>query len=280
MKTRTIQRVFLFLLFTVVIVFFVLQIQRGIREPFQGTAQTALSDATYCTGKPCGDSRTLEDGRSILLCPDEDTALQFIQRCDPAGIASFDPSNTHTLNTADAVCYPKQTPAGDVQVCYDRPPPLTYDTNLNMLMSQDAADDTIPYSNSGSIKDACNTYQAVTNMLFKTFSTTTVNKQKIANGIASLDNARQQIANLYASPTICNGTVPTGPKQAKCQAIQNFLTATTAANLSSITTLRDINTRLGTALSNLQSYYTNDIQAEYNGLGCPAPSLPKPAGLV
>ena len=275
------------MLLTIGIVFVLLQIRKGtcahIQEPFQtgGTCDDYLN-GVKCIRKVLATTGGDGDGRNIILCSGgtdetaQERALAVIQNCSDTALDSFNSAAVNSIKYADAVCYTEQTPAGDVYMCYDRPPPIEYNPDMNTYNEQDPQFDPVPDLNGPTIKDTCNTYQAVTNMLFRTFSTTTVNKTKVNSGIASLVNARQQISTLYTN--FCGGIVPAGTKQQKCAAIQEFLTNT--ANSSNLATLQDMNSRLGSALSNLQSYYTNEIQSGYTGIGCPIPGVSKPAGLV
>lgn len=281
MKTRLTQRVFLFLLITVGIVFLVVQIRSrfAFKERFQTQTQTQDVCRAYYT--KCGLYTIPDDGRKILLCQEsggqtgQEIALEFLNMCDTTALRSLDPTNLSTWNPLDAVCYSQRTSAGDVYICYDRPPPLVYDQVVGGNITQDPNDDLVPEQNARSVTDACDTYQTVTNMLFRTFSTTTMNKAKVSNGLASLKDARNQVSTLYTAR--CNGAL-TGQRQIACTSIQNFLTST--ADTSNIQKLEEYETTLAAALLTMKSLYTNEIERGYNGLGCRVPSFPKPAGLA
>jgi hypothetical protein len=278
MKTRLVQKVFVFLLITVGILYLLLRVQRATREPFVATRAEYNDCDTKI--KKC-QKYNLPDGNEAYFCRDGDSGdtgqlrAEDILNCDDQPSDKINPANIPALGSGNAVCYQKGTQGGSIYVCYDRPPPIYYDPNLDTYVNQNYLDDPVPGQLESLLPTTCATYQTTLSMLYNAFSKITENKQKMDSGISMMEYVKSEVQKVYNQ--YCSPTMPDGPKKVQCQTLNTFLTD--APITDNITKLKGIQISMMNALSNLQTYYTDDIQRGYGGLGCPLPILQKPAGL-
>ena len=272
MKTRLVQKIFVFLLLTIGIVFILQRIHRTIREPFVSPERV---DACTAARSACGGPKPMPDGKVIYLCPDEDSAGNLLD-CGDETIDTLSPTNVQILGSSDAVCYVKVIDRRDVYICYNRPPPIVYEPPpIDAMVSQNYLDDYVPGQLEDILPATCDTYQAITSQVFKNFSTMTLNKTKVDNGLSILKNVQTEMSNLYK--TRCSQPQSSASKQAACDHLKGFVEdATTTSNIS---LLQGLQLSTDQSLSTLKGFYVNDIVGGYSGLGCPEPNLKKPAGL-
>ncbi len=195
--------------------------------------------------------------------------------CDDSPSDKVNPLNIVLFGSKTAVCYVKVIQGKDFYICYDRPPPIVYNSDYNIYESQSPLDDPVPQQLQPLVQNACSSYQTTTSRLFKTFADTKGTKEKVDSGVTAMETVRANIQGVYNQ--YCSPTMPAGLKKQQCDIIAGFLGNSTIT--TNINTLKDIQSTLATALTNLQAYYTNDIQRGFNGFGCLEPNVTKPAGL-
>jgi hypothetical protein len=266
-----------FLLLTIGIVFILQRIHRFTREPF------VLQELSYECRRATGECSevTLSDGKKGFLCESgasktaEDRVLDILD-CDDTPEDKSNPRNVKILDGSDAVCYKKNLSGTDAFICYNRPPPLVYNSDLDRMESQMPEEDTVPQQLETILPTTCASYQGLVTYVFRYFSTLTVNKSKVDSGVARMDDAKAKVKLLY--DTYCaTGATLTAQQKSVCDMIGNFNTDATTA--TKIARLRDVQSTINESLNTIRTYYTDDIVRGYATLGCPEPNIPKPAGL-
>lgn len=271
MKTRLVQKVFVFLLITVGILFVLMRIQKATKEPFVSPDRVGRCSQDLAA---CG-SKQLSDGKNVYLCDTEDRALNILE-CDDDVSDLLSPDNVKLLGLSDAVCYVKKIDNRDVYICHNRPPPRVYEPPpVDAMILQSPYDDMVPSQLEDILPPTCDTYQTITAQVFRNFSTMTLNKNKVDSGLGIIQNVRTEMSNLYTRHCVPMPTLES--KRAACEHILQF--NTDASTIQNVNSLQQIQTGVIQSLSTMRGYYQNDIVGGYSGLGCPEPKLVKPAGL-
>ena len=199
--SRKIQRIFIYLLATIGIIFLVLLITRQIREGFQAATpepniidkyrQDCL-DRLKTTGAIC-PSRT--DGpHKIFTCPDETTAMKLLQ-CDRTFSDTIVQDGPVYLNLTDSICYKSEVT--QTYLCYNRPPLLAYDSELNTTVYNNPGIpgmyDPVPTDLDNDIPGICPSYQASYTLLYKGISSISTNLSEVNSNLSVLSNVYNTI---------------------------------------------------------------------------------------
>ncbi len=294
-KTRTIQNLFVFLLLSLGILFVVLLLRTGkvrymtvrLLEPFQTPdelVQKLREDSCEDKKRKCEPKRFQDN--TFWLCEDDESgdtgynrAMNILTMCSDNPFSSLAPKYVSLIRSGDTACYVAEN--SDTYVCFQRPPSQTYNPDFQSYVDIMSQDDTTPEELSNELPAVCSAYQGAVNMILRTFSTTTVNYNKVNSAI-------QRMADSYST---LNGTsvinCQTGSKSPSqttaCDTLRGFLTTYSVAptggtsNMSNLYTIRN---NMSNALFQLQSTFTNQIKPQFNGFGCELPALQTPPGFV
>jgi hypothetical protein len=191
-KVTISQKIFIFLLLTVGIVFILLQVYHSVREGFQSTDDGVLCDRKEINGRP------------TYLCETKEAALSQIGNMD------------RTVDVDIAVCYTDiDTNNSNINgnfgigasnlptkfyICYDRPPLLVFDPTAGVMLSMLEIDDPQPDSATTSFRANCAAYNGAFQTYFNSYlktssilgSVNTIGFSNISSGINILSNVSTQ----------------------------------------------------------------------------------------
>lgn len=301
-KTRSIQRVFVFLLLSVGILFTVLLLRTGpirsmtarLLEPFQTTptegAELRQSLQGGCDSAKSACRQYQFQQNTFWLCEDGadgatgyDRAEQIITQCRDGPFFPMAPGYTSLIQANDTACYMSENSASGSNffVCFQRPAPKFYDTDLQAYVDSPPAFDPAPEDMARQLPAVCGAYQASVGMILRTFSTTSVNYNKVNSAIQTMSNAYSTIMRI--STINCSRPNQNSAQSNACAALNGFLTTynvSPQAGGSNLSTLFTIRNRMSNALINLQSTFTDQIKPQFNGFRCPFPALSTPPGFI
>jgi hypothetical protein len=290
-KTRIVQKVFVFLLLTVGILYIALWLHQRIREPFQTTArdQTVQQQIDSCEAakRECRSEFRVNNDRYWLCETDlngdsQTRAMNILNMCGDSSeiVRTADPSlGPPLLKSNETTCYSvlNTTSGSNYYVCYQRPP-----VQVTNLMTGDNEDmlpeyDQVPYELANELPAVCGAYGSLVGTVIRTFSTTKGDYTKVSDIITKMSNAYISMSNL--STTRCDSTKTRSPELlSSCGHLGTFLSnyRFSTAN-SNVDRILRIQTAYSNAMSNLTSTFKNEIEPQFSGFGCAFPSIQKPA---
>jgi len=209
-KVTISQKIFIFLLLTVGIVFILLQVYRSVREGFQST------DDIACERKEI-------NGRKIFLCDTRDAALsQLINMRDDSfadvGVCYADiqyDSNIAGYSNFNFGIGASNLPT-KFYTCFNRPPGLEFDTTNGTKIPISEFDDLQPESGVNILKTNCAAYNGAFQTYFNSYiktssilgSVNTIGFSNISSGIGILSTISTQKCVSSDDST----TTPSNPK--------------------------------------------------------------------
>ncbi len=289
-KTRIIQKVFVFLLLTVGILYIALWLNRRVREPFQATDPIAVRQERLCdeakSESNC-EEQTIGDDK-VWICRDggssdsKTLADTIIRQCTnpPEIVLSADASLGPSLvGDNDTSCYsvPNSMTGSNFYVCYQRPPVKYYDEMAGGYTYTTVDNDQVPYQLADELPAVCGAYTSLVGTVVRTLSTTKGDYSRVNNIVNTMSNAYIAMSNL--STTKCDSTKPRGADLLNsCRELGTFLSNYTFSSANSnVGRLLNIQTAYSNATSNLISTFNNQIDPQFKGFGCAFPNIPKPA---
>jgi hypothetical protein len=286
-KTRIVQKVFVFLLLTVGILYIALWLHRRVREPFLNPAAEKQKQDCEDAKRNCKEQ--IINNNKVWLCEDNLNDLDAQTRAQKILWACANsPDITHSadsdlgtplIGNSDTSCYSvlNSMTGSNFFVCYQRPPAKYYDPMSGQDEYYMPQTDPVPEELSNELPAVCGAYTSVVSAVVRNFSTTKAEYNKMNEIVNTMSNAYIAMSNL--STTKCNSTRPRGTDLLNsCRELGTFLSNYTFSSANSnVGRLLTIQTAYSNATSNLISTFNNHIQPQFNGFGCAFPNIPKPA---
>lgn len=223
---------------------------------------TALIDLTDDNGATIPKCKYITNfGQNIILCESIDAANYYLDRINTCN---------YNVPLATQICYTDSNDSAMFNdsnafyVCFQRPPPMIFDTNTNQLQRQDPIfdGDSAPDSARAGVVGVCSGYQGLMANINSVFTSTGKIKMTVGGIQASTVYILDQMRNL--SNTYCS-TATTPTKQYACgtiaNSINNFVSYTTDPKMNTI------QTKLSTAMVNTLAL-SNSIFNSFKNSGC------------
>ncbi len=277
---KRVQRLFLFLLITIAIVFFIVVTSSYIRRFTEGF-QTTLDDLKTCTPASECEAKTIgtgSDATRVFVCRglDAQTKAENILDCtQPYATTQIQTPVSTFLKINDGVCYEVYNTRvkGNVYyVCYERPPPLNYDPITQEVDFNDVSlyGDPVPFALTGNLPLACGLYGTNSAILARNYTSTLANYNYVTSSVTILQGTYSTIAGLQTR--YCS-TQTTTSQHTTCDAFAAFGTAADDPNLSNLINVRD---SLSNGVVAMRNFYTSTLRPSYIGMNCEEPAIKMP----
>jgi hypothetical protein len=185
------------------------------------------------------------------------------------------PANLPSSN--DNVCITTTTFGSNYYTCYERPPPLVYDSNFGTYLPSDPIlnDDRMPFVLEPDIDTTCASFTANTAQIIKGIKSTLlissfINSIIISTGtyVTSLSNISSQKCerSLTLQPNMlrfCTGNA--NSIDSNITFFENLPGTAYGARSFSLNSMKDV---VQTAINNLSNLSANTIYTSYNGMKC------------
>ena len=208
----------------------------------------------------------LTDGRIIYRCDTQTQAEKILDNI---------PENLPSSN--DNVCIATNTFGSNYYTCYERPPPMVYDSNFGVYIPSDPIlyEDTMPSVLEPNIDTACASFTANTALAIKGIKSTLLISSFIHSIIFSTIIYVTNLSNISAQNCKASLTLTermskfcTGDPNSIDSNITFFKGLPTYSYGGTSFSLNAMKTVVQTAIDNLSNLSANTIYTSYNGMKC------------
>jgi hypothetical protein len=282
---KRVQRLFLFLLITIAIVFFVVATAAYIRRSTEGFQTSdminSLDYLKTCPATSQCEIQTIGTGTDttrVYVCRglDSQENAEKILRCtQPYATTQIQNAPTPFLKLTDGVCYEvynTKVAGNNYYVCYERPPPLNYDPVTQEVDFNDVSiyGDPVPFALTGDLPLACGLYGTNSATLARNYTSALENYKYVSSSVDILNGTYSTIQGLRTQ--YCSRQTTLSQSNA-CRAFTEFGAAADDSNLATLTTIRNSLSNGATEMSN---FYTNTLRPSYAGMNCQEPNIQMP----
>ena len=227
----------------------------------------------------CGTPEELDDGRVMYLCDDKTNAETIL--------ADVDGTNFTASN--DNVCIATLGFNNKYYTCYNRPPPMVYDSNFGVYQPSDPIEenDETPFLIAPNVTITCASYVANTSQVIKAIQSTVLIRDVIQNIKVSTTRFYNNLSNISTVKCATGTQFPNAGMSNFCGISDCNVNITTTINFfndlptrkfvingrESLYSLNDILTAVTSAVNELDNLSTNILYPAYNNMNCGANPL-------
>jgi hypothetical protein len=200
-KVTISQKIFIFLLITVGIVFLLLQVYRSVREGFDNDIRCKILDLGASVSENGGEPA----GRKTYVCETRDEALNQLMNMRDDSFNNYAVCYTDIVITSNTISNGNFAIGGSnisttFYTCFDRPPRLEFDTTTGTKLPIADMDDQQPLTGVNTLQANCSAYNGAFQTYFNSYiktssilgSVNTIGYSNIASSINVLSTVSSQ----------------------------------------------------------------------------------------